>query len=56
VLLDPTIRETSDGGTRSLSLSPTTRTRWFSAVWGRIWDKSPGKALIAARRRASSPE
>jgi hypothetical protein len=34
---------------RSPSLSPTTRTRWFSAVWGRIWDKSPGKAVIAAR-------
>ena len=41
VLLDPTIRETSDGGTPITVAEPDNPHALVSAVWGRIWDKSP---------------
>ena len=54
--LDPTIRETSDGGTPITVAEPDNPHALVFCRMGRTWDKSPGRALIAARRRAPSSE
>ncbi len=53
--LDPTIHETSDAGTPITVAEPDNpHALVFCHMAARTWDKSPGKPLIAARRRALS--
>lgn len=55
MLLDPTIRETSDRGTPiTLADLDNQRALVFCYLAACTWDKLPANALIAARRLASS--